>query len=53
VFQNPLVVGGTIYWSYYDTATSDGGLVASRDKGLTWKPVAAGGLNHAWPPRLR
>ena len=50
VFQNPLVVGGTIYWSYYDTATSDGGLVASRDKGLTWKPVAAGGLNHAVAP---
>ena len=50
VFQSPLVVGGKIYWSHYNTATSDGGLLVSGDKGLTWKAVTAGGLNHAVMP---
>lgn len=50
VFQNPLVVGGTIYWSYYNTKTSDGGVLVSDDKGLTWKAVTASGLNHSVAP---
>jgi photosystem II stability/assembly factor-like uncharacterized protein len=50
VFQNPLVVGDKIYWSVYNKAKDDGGLIMSADKGLTWKTVTAGGLNHTVIP---
>jgi photosystem II stability/assembly factor-like uncharacterized protein len=50
VFRNPLVVGDKIYWSVYNKAKDDGGIIMSADKGLTWKTVTPGGLNHTVIP---
>ena len=50
VFQNPLVIGKTIYWSFYNKDKDDGGIVGSEDQGLTWKILVPGGLNHAVMP---
>jgi photosystem II stability/assembly factor-like uncharacterized protein len=50
VFRSPLVVDGTIYWSYYNVETKDGGLVRSDDHGATWKVVTASGLKYRQIP---
>ena len=50
VFQAPLVVDGKIYWSFYKTEKSDGGIITSDDKGLTWKTLTPSCLNHAVMP---
>ena len=44
VFEEPLVVNGTIYWTFYDPATLSGGLLRSDDKGATWTVATATGL---------
>jgi hypothetical protein len=44
VFEEPLVVNDTIYWTFYNTNTLSGGLLRSDDKGATWAVATATGL---------
>jgi photosystem II stability/assembly factor-like uncharacterized protein len=57
VFQEPLVVNDTIYWTFYnrtnaDTNTLTGGLLRSDDKGVTWTVATATGLLWSCRPVL-
>ena len=50
VFQQPLVVHGTIYWAFYNG--TDGGLLKSTDKGATWTETTPSGLVYTAEPIL-
>lgn len=52
VFEEPLVVNDTIYWTIYNTATLSGGLLRSDDKGATWTVATATGLLWSCRPVL-
>jgi photosystem II stability/assembly factor-like uncharacterized protein len=52
VFEEPLVVGDRIYWTFYDTTTRSGGLLRSDDKGATWTVATATGLLWSCRPVL-
>ena len=47
VYQNPLVVNGTIYWP-----TAGGGIVKSADNGATWSIATASGMVSTRPTSL-
>jgi len=52
VFEEPLVVNDTIYWTFYNTTTLSGGLLRSDDKGATWTVATATGLLWSCRPVL-
>jgi hypothetical protein len=52
VFEEPLVVNDTIYWTFYNTNTLSGGLLRSYDKGVTWTVATATGLLWSCRPVL-
>ncbi len=52
VFEEPLIVNGTIYWTFYNTTTLSGGLLRSDDNGATWAVATATGLLWSCRPVL-
>jgi hypothetical protein len=52
VFEEPLVVDNTIYWTFYNTTTLSGGLLRSDDKGATWIVATPTGLRWSCRPVL-
>ena len=52
VFEEPLVINDTIYWTFYNTNTLSGGLLRSDDKGATWTVATVTGLLWSCRPVL-